>query len=143
MNEQSFMAFAASFLNQLLETWQKKNREYGSPENVFAHFEEAVEFDTDDITREQTLWGNLRKHVMSVCKNANTVRSLNEEQLRYAAGEKIGDMIIYALLLGAMFKERADALQGDNSTSGVGGSVPAAYGPASVQQERSNPPMVT
>ena len=107
MNQQLLHSTMQASIDRIMETFEKKNAQYapnGDSEggDALRAFRRAAAL--DGTTMEATLWGFLKKHLVSL---GDLALSYNVEDIpRDVWEEKIGDMIVYGLLLEAIVSER-------------------------------------
>ena len=96
LNTKEFVDHIESFYGSLIETLKKKNAEYGVDNSPFHNF--IVAGTLEGLQPEQALRGMMTKHVVSIYDMLQDAESYSIEQWR----EKIGDNIVYLLILEAM-----------------------------------------
>ena len=107
MNQQLLHSTMQASIDRIMETFEKKNAQYAPDRDseggdALRAFRRAAAL--DGTTMEATLWGFLKKHLVSL---GDLALSYNVEDIpRDVWEEKIGDMIVYGLLLEAIVSER-------------------------------------
>ena len=129
MNQKLLRSTMLASIDRIMETFEKKNAQYapdGDSEggDALAGFRRAAAL--DGTTMEATLWGFLKKHLVSIGDLAlsEDIDSIPESVWQ----EKVGDMIVYGLFLEAMIAQRQPVIQNKIVTGVEGlifhGSVP-------------------
>ncbi len=129
MNQKLLRSTMLASIDRIMETFEKKNAGYapdGDSEggDALAGFRRAAAL--DGTTMEATLWGFLKKHLVSIGDLAlsEDIDSIPESVWQ----EKVGDMIVYGLFLEAMIAQRQPVIQNKIVTGVEGlifhGSVP-------------------
>lgn len=100
MNREEFVKLIEERMHKIKETFLKKNKEYAEEANIFHNFIEAGE--DRDTTKEDALEGMAVKHKVAINDMVKNPDRVTEEWI----DEKIGDRLLYYLLLEGMFRER-------------------------------------
>ena len=129
MNQKLLRSTMLASIDRIMETFEKKNAQYapdGDSEggDALVAFRRAAAL--DGTTMEATLWGFLKKHLVSIGDLAlsEDIDSIPQSVWQ----EKVGDMIVYGLFLEAMIANRQPVIQNKIVTGVEGlifhGSVP-------------------
>ena len=129
MNQKLLRSTMLASIDRIMETFENKNAQYapdGDSEggDALVAFRRAAAL--DGTTMEATLWGFLKKHLVSIGDLAlsEDIDSIPESVWQ----EKVGDMIVYGLFLEAMIADRQPVIQNKIVTGVEGrffhGSVP-------------------
>ena len=112
MNRKLLHSTMLASIDRIMETFEKKNAQYapdGDSEggDALLAFRRAAAL--DGTTMEATLWGFLKKHLVSIGDLAlsEDIDSIPQSVWQ----EKVGDMIVYGLFLEAMITERQPVIQ--------------------------------
>ena len=105
MTRKDFLKLVESRFEKVKETFLKKNGEYAEEENIFRNFIDAA--DKRNTTKEDALEGMAVKHTVSIDDMVKTPGIVTREMV----DEKIGDRILYYLLLEGMFMEHIESAQ--------------------------------
>lgn len=105
MSREDFVKFFGETVKEYYKKMQLKNEEYSHSEDAFSNFKTAGSF--LDSTQEQALLAFAAKHFVSV-RDLVLSDSLDDYDL---VSEKIGDIVIYMILLLGMAKERGETRQ--------------------------------
>jgi hypothetical protein len=101
MTNQQFLEGMQEFFKELYERTKEKQEEYTVGDNPFHNFEQAESLSTTD-SRERVAWEYCVKHLQSI-KDV-----ISDDTIEYGpewVDEKIGDVIVYFVLIRAMLKE--------------------------------------
>jgi len=107
MTPEEFTKIIEKRLEQCLKTQKLKGEEYSRNGNRFHNFKVAARIKGE--TPEQALFGMYVKHLVSVMDMIEDVVLYGKVPSEEMLEEKIGDSIIYHLLLEGMFRERMQA----------------------------------
>lgn len=123
MKVETFNKLLTIRLRAISETLGTKRTEYAGADDVLANFKNASklakEMDASPVTPEVVLWGYLRKHLASVLDFVEG-RKVPTAALVH---EKIGDSIVYLILLEALLLESGvDAVLSGGGGAGGGGA---------------------
>lgn len=100
--EFNFDAVVQDVLARIEGVLPKKEKEYASNGNRFHNFDVAARIDNE--TPEKALWGMSKKHLVSILDMINSCEKKDFTNAHIE--EKIGDMIIYLILLEGLLKRR-------------------------------------
>lgn len=106
MNQEDFEKCVDRRLALIRETLISKGKEYASDGDRLHNFNATAAMNR--VTRETALWGMASKHVTSVIDMVkDTERGLFASKAKI--DEKLGDFIVYGVLLEACFVDRMDS----------------------------------
>lgn len=123
MNQKLLRSTMLASIDRIMETFEKKNARYapdGDSEggDALVAFRRAAAL--DGTTMEATLWGFLKKHLVSI---GDLALSEDIDSIPHSVWqEKVGDMIVYGLFLEAMIAERQPVIQ-NKIVTGVDGLI--------------------
>lgn len=119
MNQKRLQSSMTQTIDRVMATFEKKNAQYapsGDAEDgdALSAFRRGAAM--DGTTMEATLWGFLKKHLVSIGDLAlsEDIDSIPQSVWQ----EKVGDMIVYGLFLEAMIAERQPVIQNGTISAG-------------------------
>lgn len=113
MNHIDFNALVENIIiKELKDLLLSKGKEYSGLNDRFENFKKGAAI--DDETPERTLWGYVKKHIVSIStylKRLDDGYSPSIEEWR----AKIRDIIVYMILLEGLLTERSENEEGDDN----------------------------
>lgn len=116
MDRKSFEMYLQETFGEIVKKAGTKGREYAEDSNAFMNFERGVGLSLHD-EREAVCWEYACKHLQSIKDMVNAVNIGGEVRgypTREALYEKIGDAVLYLVLLQAMFDGRIKDYESEN-----------------------------
>jgi len=101
LRENPLVKDTKQFIEELMNRWEKKQKEYHSFLNPYYSFEQATEISFHDI-REKVLWEYLTKHLQSLKEMVRACEFPMGDITDEKIDEKIGDIVLYLFILRGM-----------------------------------------
>jgi len=119
MNRKTFETYLAEHLGAVSIRAVGKGKEYAEDANAFTNFEKGVAISLHDEP-EAVCWEYLCKHLQSIKDMVNAVNisgQVTGYPTREMLYEKVGDAVLYLILLQAMFDKRIKEYEAENSVT--------------------------
>lgn len=105
-NIDMFQEIVKRRLDAVLETERTKGAEYSRNGDRYHNFKTAAALDGE--TPERALWGMWKKHLVSIRDMIEDLEKHGKVPSRAQLKEKLGDNIVYSLLLEGIVEERRE-----------------------------------